>query len=404
MDNSYIQNFQPAQSAPRPLFHRSITQRFTLDFEYPVVFTRDVFTHGNTTLREVLFRSGEARPKRLSVYLDSGLAQAAPYLADHILAYFSHCAPDLQLAGGIEVIPGGERIKNDPDILQTIYRQLLQRSLDRHSYVVTVGGGAVLDLVGFAAATFHRGLRHVRIPTTVLAQNDAGIGVKNGMNAFGVKNLVGSFHPPWGVIIDPSFLDTLAGREKRAGLAEAVKVALIRDREFFLWQEENAPLLARFEPEALSRLIQHCAMLHLRQIATGGDPFESGSARPLDFGHWTAHKLETLSGNDLRHGEAVAIGIALDSRYSVLAGLLQPTAGERIRILLRQLGFTLWHPAMEKRDAAGRLLLLDGLREFQEHLGGDLNVTLLSDLGRGVEVNRIDPHLILQAVDWLRRG
>ena len=105
-------------------------------------------------------------------------------------------------------------------------------------------------------------------------------------------------------------------------MAEAVKVALIRDGAFFEWLEEKAEALALFTSEPLDRLIRHCAVLHMRQIAHGGDPFERGSVRPLDFGHWAAHKLEALSHYELRHGEAVAIGIALDTRYSVLAGLL----------------------------------------------------------------------------------
>ena len=217
-----------------------------------------------------------------------------------------------------------------------------------------IGGGAVLDLVGFVAATTHRGIRHIRVPTTVLAQNDSGVGVKNGVNAFGVKNMLGTFVPPVAVINDSAFIDVLPGRDKRAGMAEAVKVALIRDRAFFEWLEEKAAALALFASEPLDRLIRHCALLHMRQIAHGGDPFERGSGRPLDFGHWAAHKLEALSGYELRHGEAVAIGIALDTRYSVLAGLLPPGEDERVRALLERLGFALWHEACDARGADGK--------------------------------------------------
>jgi 3-dehydroquinate synthase len=131
-----------------------------------------------------------------------------------------------------------------------------------------IGGGAVLDAVGFATATFHRGVRHVRCPSTVLAQNDSGVGVKNGVNSFGLKNLLGVFAPPFAVINDSAFIDALPARDKRCGMAEAVKVALIRDREFFVWLERTADALARFEPNALDILIQHCAKLHMNQIRT----------------------------------------------------------------------------------------------------------------------------------------
>ncbi len=389
-----------AQESDPSFSRRSIVQRFAVNFEYPVLFTHDLFAPGNPVLPEAI--SPGASPPSLAIYLDGGLHAADPQLCARITAFLSSHS-DLRLAGPIEIVAGGEDIKNDPHALEKIYRQLLKRRLDRHAYVVSIGGGSVLDLVGFAAATFHRGLRHIRVPTTVLAQNDAGIGVKNARNAFGVKNLIGSFQPPWAVIIDAAFLQTLPDREKRAGLAEAVKVALIRDRDFFFWLEENAGRLASFDAEALDRLIYRCAMLHMRQIATGGDPFELGNARPLDFGHWAAHKLESLSGHQLRHGEAVAMGLALDTRYSVLAELLPKGDERRVFDLLRRLGFSLWHPALALHDAAGRPLLLEGLREFREHLGGELSVTLLNGIGQGVEVSHIEPALVARAAGWLRR-
>src|SRR4029079_4140447 len=125
------------------------------------------------------------------------------------------------------------------------------QGLDRHAFVMAVGGGALLDLVGYAAATTHRGGRLLRVPTTVLAQNDSGVGVKNGVNAFGVKNLVGTFAPPFAVINDLRFLQTLEPRERVAGMAEAVKVALVRDASFFEWMEAEAAGLAAFQAEAV---------------------------------------------------------------------------------------------------------------------------------------------------------
>jgi 3-dehydroquinate synthase len=184
-------------------------------------------------------------------------------------------------------------------------------------------------------------------------------------------------------------------------MAEAVKVALIRDRTFFEWIEANADALAGFHPNTLDRLIERSAKLHMRQIAEGGDPFETGSARPLDYGHWSAHRLESLTGHAVSHGEAVAIGVALDTRYSVLAGLLPEGEDERVHALLTTLGFTLWSETLARREADGQLAILRGLREFQEHLGGELTVTLIDAVGHGVEVHRMDHGLIGAAIGWL---
>jgi 3-dehydroquinate synthase len=281
-------------------------------------------------------------------------------------------------------------------------QRLFEHRIDRHSYVIAIGGGAVLDAVGLVAAVTHRGVRLIRVPTTVLAQDDSGVGVKNGVNLYGVKNFCGTFAPPFAVLNDLDLLTRLSERDKIAGIAEAVKVALIRDGAFFAWLESNADALITFERTALAQMIRRCAELHMRQIAHGGDPFETGSARPLDYGHWSAHKLESLTKHHLRHGEAVAIGIALDARYSVLAALLAEGQDGRICALLEHFGFRLWHPAVEARRPDGGLALFEGLREFREHLGGELTVTLLDDIGCGIEVHAIDETRMLAAIDWLK--
>ena len=186
----------------------------------------------------------------------------------------------------------------------------------------------------------------MRLPTTVLAQADSGVGVKNGVNAFGVKNFLGTFVPPFAVLNDRQFLESLGRRDTIAGMAEAVKVALIRDPEFLAWLEAHAAALATCDPDAVAELIRRAAGLHLEHIATSGDPFEMGSARPLDFGHWAAHRLESLTRNRLRHGEAVAIGIALDTLYSRAVGLLPAAAVERVLDLLGRIGLPRWDEAL----------------------------------------------------------
>ncbi len=377
-------------------------QRFSVAYDYPVAFTRGLFDPANPLLADMLARREPAKRHRALVYLDDNLARARPDLPAAIAAYAAAHSARMTLAAPVETVPGGEKIKTELAWIEGIQQRIHRLGIDRHSFVIAIGGGAVLDCVGLAAATAHRGVRHVRIPSTVLAQNDSGVGVKNAVNLHGYKNFVGSFAPPWAVLNDFDLLGSLPRRERIAGLAEAVKVALIRDRAFFEWIEANADRLTAFERVAEERMIRECAALHMRQIAHGGDPFEMGSARPLDFGHWAAHRLEALTHHHLRHGEAVAIGVALDSRYSVLAGLLPPGEDARIAALLEHLGFRLWHPALARRDEAGRPAVLRGLDEFREHLGGELTVTLLAGIGAGVEVHEIDTGLMMQAADWLR--
>lgn len=389
----------PAQPLPGSEVH---WQRFSVAFDYPVYFTRRVFQPDNPVLAELLCRREAQRCHRLAVVLDAGVAAAHPELPQRIAAYAAARPEQLQLAGAPLVLPGGEPCKNDPALLPRLQQWLQELCIDRQSFLLAIGGGALLDLAGFAAATTHRGVRLLRLPTTVLAQNDSAVGVKNGVNAFGCKNFLGSFAPPFGVIADFDFLATLEPRDARAGLAEAVKVAAIRDGDFWLWLEDNAPALAAFQPAATETMIRRCAALHLQHIGQGGDPFEFGSARPLDFGHWAAHKLESLSGHALRHGEAVAIGMALDARYSVETGLLAAAAAERLCALLEGLGFRLWDQALEQHDGDGRRLVLQGLAEFREHLGGELTLTLLAGLGQAQDTGAVDLAAMGRALDWLK--
>jgi len=190
-------------------------------------------------------------------------------------------------------------------------------------------------------------------------------------------------------------------RDKRAGYIEAVKVALIRDSAFFNQIERDAAKLAAFDPKAMQQLIFRSAELHMNHIATSGDPFEFGSARPLDFGHWAAHKLEQISDYRVRHGEAVATGIALDVIYSRLMGFLDVVSAERILVLLERLGFELFANELLHEDSSGELVVLKGLEEFREHLGGQLTITLLQGVGRGFEVHEMDSATVLAAIHEL---
>ena len=378
----------------------SVIQRpIQVNWQLRVFFTEDVFTADNLTLKTAL---ADNAPRKVFVVLEDSLGLAQPNLSRQIENYFFVHAEKLQLVCSPILIEGGERAKNSDQFVTEIHSHIDRHHIDRHSYLIAIGGGALLDVAGFAAATAHRGVRHVRIPTTTLSQADSGVGVKNGINAFGKKNFIGTFAPPFAVINDFNLLATLKPRDKRAGYVEAVKVACIRGKNFFDEIERDADKLISFEPTVMKHLIRRCAELHLEHIASSGDPFETGSARPLDFGHWAAHKLEQLSNFQTPHGEAVATGIALDVIYSRIVGLLDEKSVRRILKLLEQLGFDLFADELLKTDASKHLQILTGLDEFREHLGGELTITLLKEIGRGVEVHEMNQPKIIEAIHELR--
>ena len=380
----------------------SLIQRtIRVDFELRVFFTREVFAPANSLLRQVLTADGGERTRRVLVILDESLALGRPEFPRAIEEYFAPGTDGLQLVCPPLIIEGGERTKNSYFHVSEIHSHIDRYHIDRHSYVLAIGGGALLDMVGLATSTAHRGVRHVRLPSTTLSQADSGVGVKNGINAFGKKNFIGTFTPPYAVVNDFALLESLTPRDKRAGYVEAVKVALIRDRAFFEEMEHSADALAAFEPAAMQRLIHRCAELHLNHIATSGDAFEFGSARPLDFGHGSAHKLDQLSEYKIRHGEAVAIGVALDCIYARKQGFLSAAATERVLQLLEKMGFELYANELHHVDSDHSLLILNGLEEFREHLGGQLAITLLRDLGVGFEVHEMSLPRVVEAIHEL---
>ena len=244
---------------PGPLCGTS-TRKSSSPSAIPVKFTHGLLDPGNPTLRDVVQAEDRAR---LLVVIDEGVADAHPTMTDDVVVYCAAHSDALELTAPPLVVPGGEAIKNQPGPVDEIRAAIDVHGVDRHSYVIVIGGGAVLDAVGYAAATAHRGVRLIRVPTTVLAQDDSGVGVKNGINAFGKKNFVGSFAPPHAVVNDFDLLATLSDRDWRAGISEAVKVALLKDAAFFRWIEFHAGELEARSLRAMERLVHRSAELHL---------------------------------------------------------------------------------------------------------------------------------------------
>src|SRR5690606_30761978 len=376
-----------------------LRQVFEVRFEYKVFFSPNLFEADNDTFRSFLREDKTPGVVRKILFvLDNGVVEHHPMLVQQIKNYFAD-ETDLRLIEEMLLLPGGEQTKNSDDYFDSIINAVNDHGIDRHSYLVALGGGSVLDTVGYAAAVAHRGIRHIRIPTTVLSQNDSGVGVKNGINYFNKKNFFGTFAPPVAVFNDSSFRTTLSDEAWRSGNSAEDKGEQIKHATFLSWLEDNARSIGRRVMKAMQYQIKRCAELHLQHIASG-DPFESGSSRPLDFGHWSAHKLEQLSHFTIRHGEAVAIGIALDTVYSWMSGRLNEVSMRRVLDLIHSLGLPLTDPLLDISDVHSPLL--DGLNEFREHLGGRLTIMLLRNIGEGEEVHEIDHELVRKASEWIR--
>jgi len=377
-----------------------IKQKFSVSYQYDIHFTSGLFSPDNRILSDFFTGRLDGPDPKLLVVVDEGVATHHPLVVGQIRDYF-RVERSVQLVEDVLTVSGGETIKNQKDAIDRIIDSVDRWGIDRHSYIMAIGGGAVLDAVGYAAAIAHRGIRHLRVPTTVLSQNDSGMGVKNGINYRGKKNFIGTFSPPVAVFNDNLFLTTLSDRAWVSGISEAVKVALIKDASFFDWIQNHATALRQRDREAMDYLIFRCAELHLQHIA-GADPFEFGSSRPLDFGHWSAHKLEQLSGFEVLHGEAVSIGIALDTVYSAIVGLLSPSDAQRVLNVLQELDLPIFHPLLEGTEDSHPLLA--GLEEFREHLGGRLTVMLLNAIGHGVEVHALNKEDVVRAAAALQAG
>lgn len=382
---------------------QEINQKFSVPFQYKIAFTENIFDVENESLKNIFVEESGKKPKKVLFIFDKEMAAHHPQLFQKLQDYSNHFDGLFEFVQPPIIIPGGEAAKNDQVHVENILRAIHEGGIDRHSYIIAIGGGALIDTAGYAAAIAHRGIRMVRIPTTVLAQNDASLGVKNGINAFGKKNFLGTFVPPYAVINDSAFLKTLHDRDWISGISEAIKVALLKDSSFFEFIANHTDQLQQRDMAAMQKLIYRCAELHLEHIATSGDPFEMGSSRPLDFGHWAAHKLEQLTNFELRHGEAVAIGIALDVTYSWLKGMITEEEWKKILNVIQNCGFNVYVPELQSRlaEPCHSDSLLHGLTEFREHLGGQLTIMLLEGIGKGIEVHEVNFDTYREAIEKL---
>lgn len=375
----------------------NISRSFNVKFDYTLYFTENLFSLKNSLFFDIMNSYDKKNKIKTLFVIDNGVYNSHDKIKYEIKNYCSKFSNKIELKK-ILIFNGGEIEKNNKNNLEKILKSINDENICRHSFIIVIGGGAIIDMVGYASTIAHRGVKLIRIPTTVLAQNDAAVGVKNSINEFGKKNFLGTFSPPHAIINDFNFLKTLDQRDWISGIAEAIKVALIKDSIFFDFIEKNSKLLAERNKNKMSYLIYKCAEIHMNHITNGGDPFENGSSRPLDFGHWAAHKLEHLTNYKLRHGEAVAIGMALDITYSNMIGLLNQKDLSRILNVLEAIGFRIKIPIQTNVQIDN---LLGGIQEFREHLGGKLTITLIKNIGTKIDVNKIDLKIMRKAITKL---
>ena len=373
-------------------------QKFSIDYNFSIKETEEIFSLDNLTIFNIL----PDIETRCFFCIEEVIVDKNPSLLKDIFSYFSCHYRNIKLVEDFYIKSGGEKIKNNVEEVFSLINKMQCNQICRHSYILIIGGGAFLDFVGFACTIFHRGIKHIRIPTTMLSQCDGGLGVKNAINYQGNKNCLGTFAPPTAIINDYIFLKTLPKKILISGLSEIIKVCLVKDKGDFSFIENNIEKINAIDWLTIKKLIKISAIHHSKHIGTSGDPFERGSSRPLDFGHWAAHYLETMSGYSVFHGEAVAIGIALDVYYSCAVGLLSETNRDRILRVLKNLHFSLYTPLMEKRNKEGGLEIFEGIEFFREHLGGNLTVLMLKDIGKGIDVHFLDKQIFVEAINYLK--
>ncbi len=310
----------------------------------------------------------------------------APLYLDQVLAALQ----------GLEVIsvilPDGEQHKT-LETVSHIYDRLMAGAIDRESVLVALGGGVVGDIAGFAAATWLRGVRHVQVPTTLLAQVDSSVGGKTGVNHPLGKNMIGAFHQPGAVIADTSTLTTLPGRQIKAGLAEVLKYGLIDDSDFFAWLAGSAAGLLALDASLTGRAVAHCCQAKAAIVAR--DERESGVRALLNLGHTFGHAIEAATGYGAwLHGEAVAAGIVMAADLSSRMGWLDAGSARRIRAVLEQdFGMPVVPPADIGVDEYLRLMSSD-----KKAKQGRIRFVLLRGIGEAVLADEVAPSLLAQTL------
>ena len=336
------------------------------DRSYDVVIERGLLARAAEHLKPL------ARGRSMAIVSD---ANVAPHLAT-----LQRALAGAGVASDAIVLPPGEATKSWAQ-LESLCDALLTHGVERGDHVIALGGGVIGDLVGFACSIVKRGCGFVQIPTTLLAQVDSSVGGKTAINARAGKNLIGAFHQPALVLIDPDVLDTLPPRQARAGYAEVVKYGLIDDFAFFEWCEANGAALLAGDPDAREQAITHSVAAKAR-IVTEDERETTGKRALLNLGHTFGHALEAETGfsDALLHGEGVAAGMALAFAYSARRGLCPGQDAERVAAHLRAVGLP--DGLAAAGIAASGAVLVDHMRHDKKMDAGTLPFLLARGIGQ----------------------
>jgi 3-dehydroquinate synthase len=293
------------------------------------------------------------------------------------------------------VLPPGEPYKH-LESMQKIWQAMHAAGCDRKSLVINLGGGVVSDMGGFAAATYMRGLDFINIPTTLLAQVDASIGGKTGINFDGIKNLIGSIRQPTGIVIDLQTLASLPKREFVAGFGEIIKHGLTADKDYFELVSSKQPL--EFTPQELEEIIAGSCRIKLSIVE--GDEAESGTRKILNFGHTIGHAIEALiheTEKPLLHGEAISIGMVAESHVSNILGVLSIADLQRLKEALTNAGLPIDIPDLHEQA------MLQKMRSDKKNKGGQLNFTLLEEIGKVSYDQTVTEEVVSKALQATQR-
>lgn len=378
-----------------------INQSFKVDFKYKIIFTHDIFNTKNLDIIKTLNITNKNR-KKVIIFIDKNVHKTNENISKKIQDYFKKYERYVNLVCKPILITGGEKIKNHYNLVKYAYKLIDIYKICRQSYILAIGGGTIQDLIGFVASTAHRGIRLIRIPTTTLSQDDSGVGVKNGINFNHKKNFIGCFNTPYAVINDFLLLNSLKNENFIEGFSEAIKVSLIKNKKLFFLIKNNTSKILNRDNDITEKIIYECAKLHANHISKKGDPFETKSSRPLDFGHWAAHKIESLSKYKISHGKSVAIGIALDCTYSYILKILKKDDWKNIITTLIKLKLPIYCEELSNIENTQKSIF-NGLEEFREHLGGKLTITLIKNIGKKIDTHHINKNIYKKSIKLLKK-
>jgi len=342
--------------------------------------TRDVFSPRNPDLACLLRRREPDARQRAFFLVDAGVAAARPDVCAAIEGYARAHSATLVLAGAPLIVEGGELCKARREVCDWIRARLTGAGIDARSHVVIVGGGSLLDAAGFAAATLHGGVRVTRVPTTLAAQVGAAWSSDCAVHACGRRDWMRAVQTPFAVALDPRWLASLPLEERRAGLAEAMRLALVCEPRLFHWICDRAQALAAFERRSIEALTRWCARLQCERLGAGEARAAIGG-RAAGFGRWAEYGLRALAP-ETDGSVAAAVGVAVDVLLSVVLTGLPPETAKAALETLAALGLPLWHEALGESDEEARPALLAGLAELRDREGGAPSIPLLQALGR----------------------